>query len=98
MAENNYEPKPGEGSVFVNDRKEEDWHADWRGRILLPDGTTHWLDVYDNISKNGVAYRRVRIGAAVQSSTSNTSAPVQHRKPADTPVENAREFEEDLPF
>jgi hypothetical protein len=98
MAENNYEPKPGEGSVFVNDRKEEDWHADWRGRILLPDGTTHWLDVYDNISKNGVAYRRVRIGAAVQSSTSNTSAPVQHRKPADTPVENIAEFEDDLPF
>jgi hypothetical protein len=32
MAENNYEPKPGEGSVFANDRKEEDWHADWRGR------------------------------------------------------------------
>ena len=98
MAENNYEPKPGEGSVFANDRKEEDWHADWRGRILLPDGTTHWLDVYDNISKNGVAYRRVRIGAAVQSSASDTPAPVQNSKPAAAPMENAREFEEDLPF
>tara|TARA_R110000803_G_scaffold98732_3_gene166841 strand:- start:7184 stop:7480 length:297 start_codon:yes stop_codon:yes gene_type:complete len=98
MAENNYEPKPGEGSVFANDRKEEDWHADWRGRILLPDGTTHWLDVYDNISKGGVPYKRVRIGNAVQSASSNTSAPVQNNKSSAASVENISELTDDVPF
>jgi len=90
--DNGYQAKPGTGSVFKNDNKTEDWHADWRGKILLPDGSEHYLDVYDNMSKSGTAYRSVRIGNPV----ANTSgkAPVQNTQPAN----NIVEMEDDLPF
>lgn len=38
-----FELKPGQGSLFPNQRKESDRHPDVTGRIVLPDGTEHWL-------------------------------------------------------
>jgi len=91
MAE--YQAKPGTGSVFKNDNKTEDWHADWRGKILLPDGSEHYLDVYDNVSQKGVEYRSVKIGNPV-ANTNKGQAPVQNTQPASHVVE----LEDDLPF
>ena len=93
MAE--YQPKPGTGSVFKNDNKTEDWHADWRGKILMPDGTEHYLDVYDNVSKSGQEYRRVRIGRAV--ANQNMQAPVQNTQP-ENQAGSMQNVEDDLPF
>lgn len=31
-----YEPKPGQGSLWKNDRKEKDNHPDMKGSILCP--------------------------------------------------------------
>ena len=90
--DNGYQPKPGTGSVFKNDNKTEDWHADWRGKILMPDGSEHYLDVYDNVSKSGVEYRSVRIGNPV--ANQGGQAPVRHTQPAGDVVE----MEDDLPF
>ena len=96
--DNGYQAKPGSGSVFKNDRKEQDWHADWRGKILMPDGTEHYLDVYDNVSKSGVEYRTVRIGNPV--ANKDGQAPVRHSQPAYQAVssDHLNELEEDLPF
>jgi hypothetical protein len=98
MAENKYEPKPGNGSAWVNDRKTEDWHADYRGKILLPDGTEHWVDVWDKQKQNGEGFRTIRIGNPV--AQSNTSeAPVHHPQPtAPVMAESINEMEDDLPF
>ena len=41
-----YEHKPGRGSAFPNEKKVEDWHATHRGKLMLPDGTLHWVDVW----------------------------------------------------
>ncbi len=40
-----YEMKPGQGSAWPNEKKEKDWHADFSGKVMLPDGKTHWLEV-----------------------------------------------------
>ena len=40
-----YDMKPGQGSAFPNEKKVEDWHADFRGKLMLPDGKTHWVDI-----------------------------------------------------
>ena len=96
--DNGYQAKPGTGSVFKNDRKEQDWHADWRGKILMPDGTEHYLDVYDNVSKSGVEYRTVRIGNPV--ANQNMRASVQNTQSTNQAVssDQLNELEDDLPF
>lgn len=94
MAED-YKPQPGTGSVFKNDRKTEEWHADWNGKILLPDGSEHYIDVYDNVSKSGQEYRRVRIGRAV--ANQNMQAPVQNTQP-ENQAGSMQNVEDDLPF
>jgi len=96
--DNGYQAKPGSGSVFKNDRKEQDWHADWRGKILMPDGTEHYLDVYDNVSKSGVEYRTVRIGNPV--ANKGGQAPVRNSQSTNQAVssDQLNELEDDLPF
>lgn len=95
MAE--YQNKPGQGSVFKNDNKTEDWHADWRGKILMPDGSEHYIDVYDNVSKSGVEYRGIRIGNPV--ANKGSQAPVRHSQPAhQVTSDDLNDLEDDLPF
>jgi hypothetical protein len=89
-----YEVKPGQGSVWPNDRKTEDWHADWRGKILLPNGSEHYIDVWDN-EKGGKTWRGIKIGNPVADSGTRTSAPVSNK---DSSSESLNELEDDLPF
>ena len=53
-----YEQKDMEGAAFQKE-KTEDWHADWSGKAMV-DGTMYWINVYDNISKAGAPYKKVR--------------------------------------
>jgi hypothetical protein len=63
-----YEMKPGEGSVFRNEKKVEDWHPEFRGRVMLPDGVVHWVDVRERVGKDGGSmWLSIRIGKAVVS-------------------------------
>jgi hypothetical protein len=61
-----YEMKPGQGSAFPNEGKKEDWHADYRGRVMLPSGAIHWLDVTKRQTKEGSTYITVKIGNECQ--------------------------------
>lgn len=61
-----YEMKPGQGSAFPNDSKKEDWHADYRGRVMLPNGAIHWLDVTKRQTKEGATFITVKIGNECQ--------------------------------
>ena len=80
--------------LSYNDRKDEDWHADWRGKILLPDGSEHYIDVWDN-EKNGKTWRGIKIGNPVAGANTGTQAPVQN---TNTASESLNELEDDLPF
>jgi len=40
-----FETKDGEGSLFKNDRKEKETHADYNGVIKI-DGREYWLNAY----------------------------------------------------
>ena len=54
-----YEQKDMDGVAFKNDKKSEDWHADWNGSAMI-EGTMYWVNMYDNVSKNGKDYRKIR--------------------------------------
>jgi len=57
-----YEMRPGQGTAFMNKDKREEWHADFRGEILLPDGTLCYLDVKPGKTKAGDDWYAVKIG------------------------------------
>lgn len=54
-----YEQKDMSGSLFKNDRKESDTHADYKGTALI-NGVEHWLDAWINTSNNGTKYMSLK--------------------------------------
>jgi hypothetical protein len=71
-----YEMKAGQGSVFRNEKKVEDWHADWRGRVMLPDGAVHWLEVTSKKTKAGGDWLSVKIGKQIEGPSAHERAKV----------------------
>lgn len=61
-----YEMKPGQGSAFKNDKKTEDWHPQFRGKVMLPDGSLHWLDVSPKKTSAGDTWVSVKIGKQIE--------------------------------
>jgi hypothetical protein len=62
-----YEPKDMSGSLFKNDRKESDTHADYKGSALI-NGVDHWLDAWINEDRNGNKYMSLKFKAKQASS------------------------------
>lgn len=96
-----YEMKPGQGSAWPNEKKTEDWHADFRGKVMLPDGKTYWLDVIPKNS-DGKTWYQVKIGREVQPAGQPYSA--AHKPfPAQDSHNKSKsngfvELEDDIPF
>jgi uncharacterized protein (DUF736 family) len=77
-----YEMKPESGSLFKNERKEKETHADYRGECMI-DGQAYYMDAWVNTSKNGKKYLSVKFKA-------------KGEKPADAPAFD--DADSDLPF
>jgi hypothetical protein len=97
-----YEMKPGQGSAWPNDKKTEDWHADFRGRVMLPDGKTHWLDVTPK-STDGKTWYSVKIGKEVQPAVTQPYSAAHKPFPAQDAHNKAKangfaELDDDVPF
>ena len=60
-----YEMKVGQGTAFPNEKKVEDWHPDYRGKVKLFDGSEHWLDVTIKKTAAGKPYVAVKVGNVV---------------------------------
>lgn len=54
-----YQQKDNTGSLFKNDRKKQDTHADYRGSALL-NGVEHWVDAWINTSNSGAKYMSLK--------------------------------------
>jgi len=50
-----YVPKDMSGSLWVNDRKEKDTHADYQGSCVI-DGKQFWISGWKNTSSGGKTY------------------------------------------
>ena len=81
-----YEMKPDTGSLFKNDRKEKDTHADYRGSLNVG-GVEYWIDAWLNESANGTKY----MGLKVKPKEARNEAPTR-RQPA------AADLDDDVPF
>lgn len=54
-----YEPKDNTGSLFKNDRREKDTHANARGSAMI-DGVEYYLDAWTNEDRNGNKYQSIK--------------------------------------
>ena len=61
-----FETKPSTGALFRNDRKEEERHPDYNGKIALPDGTEHFLNAWIKTAKSGKKFMSLSIGKPTQ--------------------------------
>lgn len=41
-----YENKPGQGSLFKNDKKTAENHPDYKGSMMTPDGIDCWVSAW----------------------------------------------------
>ena len=47
-----YEQREGQGSLFVNDRKQSETHADYQGSIMVG-GVEYWLNGWKKETRDG---------------------------------------------
>jgi uncharacterized protein (DUF736 family) len=51
-----FELKPGQGSLFKNDRKSGDKDPDYKGSVVDATGNEFWLNGWKKTSSKGVTY------------------------------------------
>jgi hypothetical protein len=87
-----YEQKAETGSLFKNDRKEKDTHADYRGTALI-DGTEYWLDAWLNESSSGTKYMSLKFKPKEQASNGRGGGIARSQ-----PAAFDSDFDDDVPF
>lgn len=61
-----YEMRPGQGSAFPNDKKTSEKHPDMKGRVMLPNGETRWVSVWNKTTSAGQSWLSFSIGELCQ--------------------------------
>jgi hypothetical protein len=85
----NYQPKDNTGSLFANENRQSDTHANAKGTALI-DGKEYWVDAWTNTSANGKRYQSLKFKLKDKQPAQGGGgfAPVHHDMGDDT----------DLPF
>ena len=74
-----YEQKDNSGTLFKNDRKEKDTHADYKGSVLI-EGTEYWISGWLKGGQNGKAkFMSLAFNAKDGQAKKPTPAPSQER-------------------
>lgn len=86
-----YEQKPGQGSVFKNDRKESENHPDYKGDATCPCCKSKvWLDMWVKKPEGKKPFMSVSMKAK-----DAAKVPAPAAKEAPKP---AADFDDDIPF
>ena len=81
-----YEQKDMDGVVFEvpADQLTEEWMAPWSGKAMV-DGQMYWVNIYDNVSKAGKPYRKLKFKAmqAAYNDKPKSAGPAKNYKGVD---------------
>jgi len=80
-----YEMKPGQGSIFKNDKKTEEKHPDYKGSIMTPDGKECWISMWVKRPEGKTPFFSV-------------SVQPKEQQTASAPAQLPEEPKNDLPF
>mgnify|MGYP003660853739 CR=1 FL=1 len=93
-----YEMRPGQGTAFKNKNKTEDWHPAYRGEVMLPDGSLHWLDIKPGKTKAGDHWFAVKIGALKMGNPAGVTMPPIDSHSAAKGNAFVADSDDDIPF
>ena len=91
-----YEQRPGQASLFRNDKGGVDTRPDYTGTGMTPDGKEVKLSAWVKKGKDGTQYMSISIQSKEQHMTP-TTAPVAAKQPEPVKVK-AEVVTDDLPF
>jgi len=87
-----YEMKPETGSLFKNDKREKDTHANARGSALIG-GVEYWVDAWTNTTNSGDKYQSLKFKRKDQQ---NGNGGGMGSRPQPSAYEN--DLDDDVPF
>lgn len=90
-----YQQRPGQGSLFKNDKKTTDKHPNLKGKVMLPDGTVCWISGWTKETSAGEKWISLAIGEPVQGVAQPIS---QHSQAKGNGYQPQRADESDIPF
>lgn len=86
-----YQMKPGQGSLFKNtSMREGKKDANLTGKIMLPDGSVHYLNAWTNTKKDGEKWISISVGRPVGVVDSHNAAKANGYQP--------QKQDDDIPF
>ena len=90
-----YEQRDNSGSLFKNERKEKDTHADYRGECLI-DGTAYYMDCWLKTADSG----RKWMSFSFKPKQAKEEAPrrMKDEVPRARQTKPADDFDSDIPF
>lgn len=83
-----YEMKDNTGSLFKNERREKDTHANARGSAII-DGVEYWVDAWTNTTNAGDKYQSLKFKR-------KEAAQGGHQRPQ--PAAFDSDLDDDVPF
>jgi len=86
-----YEMKPGQGSLFKNDKKTSDSHPNLKGKIMLPNGEVRWMSAWTKTTTAGEKWISLNVGELVQQAGGSGYAQA-------APVAKPVDLDDDIPF
>lgn len=63
-----YEQRPGQGSLFRNEKKTTEKHPNLKGKVMLPNGELRWVSGWSKKTSAGEAWISLAIGDLVAGS------------------------------
>ena len=63
-----YEMRPGQGSLFRNEKKTTDKHPNLKGKVMLPNGEVRWVSAWTKETSAGDKWISFSVGELVQGS------------------------------
>jgi hypothetical protein len=77
-----YEMKDNSGSLFKNERREKDTHANAKGTALI-DGVEYWVDAWTNEARDGSKYQSLKFKRKDAAQTGSYGRQEPQQSPAD---------------
>lgn len=84
-----FEQKDNAGSLFKNDKKQSETHADYAGTVMIG-GKEMWINAWLKKTKNGGTYMslsfRDKVAKAAKHKTPNQKTPAQPERPSSSEI------------